>query len=160
VQLSIFWRSWMWRVAEQHTQDALWLFYCNSGYANALQFYVVRTLPISFFLQHGVSKMCLFLYTDRKGRKFVIWWVRLEIVVGKSRQHFAINGFEGAQFSKSSDLCTAVLAYSTGRLAGCSIIRSSIPGVGLRFLFSGTPRPPLGPPLPQLPDPWASRLFS
>jgi hypothetical protein len=34
--------SWQWRVALRHTENASLCFHCNSGHANAPQFYVTR----------------------------------------------------------------------------------------------------------------------
>jgi hypothetical protein len=35
-------------IPQQHTQNTLLRFNCNNGYANAPQYYVIRTLPILF----------------------------------------------------------------------------------------------------------------
>jgi hypothetical protein len=40
---------WKWHVAQQYTQNALLSSHCNDGYANAPQYYVMRTLPVFLF---------------------------------------------------------------------------------------------------------------
>jgi hypothetical protein len=43
-------------VLQQCTQNALLLFSCNNGYANAAQYYVTRTLPVllKYYLVHDI----------------------------------------------------------------------------------------------------------
>jgi hypothetical protein len=65
--------------------------YSVTSYVHCLS----HLLSNAAFLKH----VCFCLHIE-KGRRVVIWWVRLEIVVGKSRQSFVISSFEGAQFSK------------------------------------------------------------
>jgi len=48
VQHSIFLYIWQWYVTQQHTQNALLLYHCDNGYANAPQRYVFTYIAYLF----------------------------------------------------------------------------------------------------------------
>ena len=55
VQHMIFLNTWQSHLTLQHTQNALLLFHCNIGYANAPQCYVIHILSVLFLLYSSVK---------------------------------------------------------------------------------------------------------